>query len=301
MEAFLQTLLAFIVPFFAVTSMAGAGLGLTVREATRPFRRPTLLLSALIANFVLTPILGYAIARLLNLNAPHAIGLFLLSTAAGAPFLVALVRAAKTDLTLGTGLLVVLVLGTIVYMPLALPTELPWAEVGVMQIAPPLLLTMLLPLAVGLLVHALAPRRAAKLKPLFGKTSQISLILLVAATFLLHMPSFIGLVGSGAIAAAFLFILGAFLIGYTLGGRNPTHRAVLGLGTGQRSVAAATIVATQAFDQPGPLVMVVMSSLVGFAVLFPAAFLLRRSGERRTARQLRFGSTGIEGGRWRRA
>jgi bile acid:Na+ symporter, BASS family len=301
MEEFLQALLGFIVPFFAVVSMAGAGLGRSIREVTRPLRSPAFLAAALIANFVLVPVLAYGIARLLNLEAPYAIGLFLLATVAGAPFLVALVRAAKTDLTLATGLLVTLMIGTIIYMPLVLPAVLPWAEVRVMQIAPSLLLTMFLPLVVGLVVHAVTPRLSAKLGPLFGRASQLSLIILVAATFLLHLPSVIGMVGSGALAAAFLFTLGAFLIGYTLGGRKPSHRAVLGLATGQRSVAAATIVATQVFEQSGPLVMVVVSSLVAFVVLFPAAYFLRRSGERRTARQVGFESPGTEGGRWRRA
>jgi len=301
MESFLQALLGFIVPFFAVVSMAGAGLGRSVREITRPFRRPAFLFAALLANFVLAPLLAYGIVRLLNLEEPYAIGLFLISTAAGAPFLVALARSAKTDVTLAAGLLIPLMVGTILFMPIVIPAELEGAAVGPLQIALPLVVTMLVPLVVGLVVHAVAPQLSPKLKPLLGKASQISLIVLVAATFLLHLSSIIDMVGSGALAAAFLFSAGAFLIGYTLGGKKPTRRAVLGLATGQRAIAGATIVATEVFGRPEPLVMVVVSSLIAFTVLFPAAYLLRRSTERRAARQVRFEAPRTEGGRWRRA
>ncbi len=301
MEAFLQTLLGFIVPLYAVVSMAGAGLGRSPREVTRPLRRPAFLLAALVANFLIMPVAAYGISRLLKLEAPHAIGLFLLSTAAGAPFLVALVRAARTDLALATGTLVSLMVVTTLYMPVVLPAVLPWAEVGVMDIARPLLLTMFLPLVVGLIVHAFAPRLSERLQPLFAKGSLIALGLLVSATLLLNLPAILELVGSGALPAAFLFTLTAFLVGYTLGGRNPTHRAVLGLATGQRSVAAAIVVASQAFEEAGPLVMVVVTSLVAFSVLFPAAYLLRRGSQRREADQVDSAAPGTQAGRWRRA
>lgn len=51
---------------------------------------------------------------------------------------------------------------------------------------------------------------------------------------------------------------------------------MLALGTAQRNIAAATVVATQDFDDPRVLVMVVVASLVTWAVLFPVASLLRK-------------------------
>lgn len=280
MRTFLQTFLAFIVPFFAVVSMVSAGLGRSVRDVIGPFRRPASLLAALSANFVLVPLLAYGIARVLRLNEPHAIGLFLLSTAGGAAFLIALVRAAHADLTLATGLLVLLLLVTIAYMPLVIPMVLPWAEVRAMDIAGPLLLTMFLPLALGIAVHAAAPHLTPMLKRWLGRAAHFSLVALFLATFALHFPSIRDMVGTGALGAAFLLTLGAVLIGYTVAGRKPEKRAVLALGTGQRNVAAAMIVAKGAFEDPGPLVMVVVSSLVAFTVLFPTAYLLGRRATR---------------------
>ena len=56
-----------------------------------------------------------------------------------------------------------------------------------------------------------------------------------------------------------------------LGGRNTETRGALGLSTAQRNIAAATVVATQAFEDPRPLIMAVITSLVA-----PFFFPLRR-------------------------
>jgi BASS family bile acid:Na+ symporter len=58
---------------------------------------------------------------------------------------------------------------------------------------------------------------------------------------------------------------------------------VLALATGQRNISAATVVAAQGFQDSGILVMVIISSLVGFALLFPAASVLRQMAAKRFA------------------
>ena len=55
---------------------------------------------------------------------------------------------------------------------------------------------------------------------------------------------------------------------------------VLGLGTAQRNIAAAMVVATQGLDDRNTVVMVVVASLVELAVLFPIAWFLSRRGRR---------------------
>ena len=55
-----------------------------------------------------------------------------------------------------------------------------------------------------------------------------------------------------------------------------SRRAVMGLGAGQRNIAAALVVASQDFDNPKTLVMVVLFSVVDLMVLFPIALILRR-------------------------
>jgi BASS family bile acid:Na+ symporter len=108
-----------------------------------------------------------------------------------------------------------------------------------------------------------------------SKTSTIALIALFVATFALNLHEILAL-GLRAILAALLLILGAFAIGYLLARRGRGRRAVLGLGTAQRGVAAAMLVANKSIPDPDALVMVVLASVVGMVVLFPLAHWLRK-------------------------
>ena len=215
------------------------------------------------------------VLQIISLERPHAIGLFLVASAAGAPFLIKLAESGETDVALGTTLLVVLLPATIVYMPLVVPLALPDAAVSTAAIARPLVLTMLLPLAVGLVAHAYAPAPAARLQPLAGRVSTAALLVIIAAQVLANLPAIVAIFATPAIVAALLLVAGAFVIGYALGGPSRASKEVLGLGTAQRNIGAATVVATQAIGDVDAVAMVIVTSLVGFAILFPAAALMR--------------------------
>lgn len=276
MTEILSVLLIIAVPAFSVTSMLSVGFGHVVHEIIEPFSSPRSVIVPLLANFVLVPLLGVAVIWFLSLDRPLEIGLILISTSAGAPFLIKLTQFARHDVALSAALLVLLLPVTVIYMPIVVPLLLPEAEVSAVAIAMPLGLTMLLPLGVGLLVRTRSPRWAMHLQPVMGKVSTVSLLVLVGATFLLNLRAILNLFGTGAILAAVFLIFGAFVIGYVLGSGRYERRCALGLGTAQRGIAASMVVAAESFGDPDTLVMVVVSSLIGLAILFPTAAVLRR-------------------------
>ncbi len=278
MEALLSHLLDLAVLVYAVSSMLSVGFAHTAADILGPLRNVRWVLLSLTANFVLVPLFAYFLLQLFPLERAHAVGLFLVATAAGAPFLIKLTQAADSDMALGATLLVVLLPATIVYMPLVVPLALPDANVSTTAIAVPLVLTMLLPLALGLLTRALAEPWATRLQPLMRTLSTAALLVLILDNTLTNLPDIIGIIGTGAILAGLILTAGAFAIGYALGGRPRGRQAreVLGLGTAQRNIAAALVVATQAVGDPDTLSMVIVFSLVGLALLFLVAATLRK-------------------------
>jgi len=125
---------------------------------------------------------------------------------------------------------------------------------------------------------------AHRILPVLGVATNVALMTLVVLTVALNLSTVLGVFGTGAIAASLLFIAGAFCTGWVRGGAFGEHlRDEMALGTAQRNFAAALVVATQAFDAPGVLVMAVVVSLVTMAVLFPAAKLLNRRAHRQSA------------------
>jgi BASS family bile acid:Na+ symporter len=133
-----------------------------------------------------------------------------------------------------------------------------------------------LPLVAGLVLDSVRPNLAARLRPVAVKTSSVALVVLIASTLVLNGPRFQHLLGTGAIAAAVLLTAGAFAAGYLLSGPGFDRRTVMGLGAGQRNVAAALVVASQDFDDPNTLVMVVLCLVIELMILFPIAWMLRR-------------------------
>lgn len=263
---------------FAVTSMFSVGLAHSTRQILGPLRDVWALARALLANFVLVPALALGIVRLWPLDRPLEAGLILVAMSAGAPFLIKLAEVARSEVALSGTLLVLLLPATVVYTPLAVPLVLPEAEVSAIGLAVPLFLTMLLPLAAGLLINTRWPAPARRWAPIARRASTIALVVVVLATIVADIPGIVTLFTEGAIVPASLVITGAFAIGYLLGGRDRTVRTVLGLGTSQRNVAAATVLATQGFPSEDTVAMVIVTSLVGFALLFPVAGVLRRRG-----------------------
>ncbi len=271
MDNVLQPLANLFTLAFVVTSMLSMGLGLTVQQIVSPLRNGRLVALALVANFVVVPLAALLITQIIPLSEPLRIGILLLSTAAGAPFLPKLAQVAKGNVPFAVGLMTLLMVVTVGYLPIVLPLLLPGVAVDAGQIARSLLIQMPLPLGLGLLVKARYSEFAAHLLPPIGQASSISLIFVFVLMVALNFDNMIGLFGSGGLLAVLLLTLLSLTVGYGLGTSADTRR-VLGLGTGQRNLAAAFVVATGNFAaQPEVSVLLAAAGLVMLATLMPVA------------------------------
>jgi BASS family bile acid:Na+ symporter len=256
---------------FVVTCMVAAGLGLSVRAVAAPLRRARLVTFALVANFAIAPAVAWALTSIFTLDQPYATGLLLLAAAAGAPFLPKLAEFARGDIAFSVALMLLLTVGTVVLLPIIVPLLIPGQSVDTWPTLRSLLLTMLLPLGVGMAVRARAGQWAAQVRPVFAIASNVSMVLAVVLLIGLNFRAVLGTFGSGAVVVALLYVLVLVAIGYVAGGPQTTTRSVLALGTGQRNVAAALIVATQNAADAATVVMLLVATLAGLIVLIPAA------------------------------
>ena len=256
---------------FVLSSMLAMGLSLTLAQIVAPLKSVRLVSMSLIANFVLMPLAALGLGRVLRLEEPLGIGLLLLGVAAGAPFLPKLAEAAKANLAFAVGLMVLLMVITVAYLPLVLPLFLPGVSVNPMKIGQSLFLLMLLPLAVALGVKVKFPRFSARAKPALATVSSVALLALISLLIITNFRSVLSVFGTRAILAGLIFIFLGYLTGWLLGGPKSDTRAVLGLGTSQRNIAAALVVGSQSFSDPKVVVMVVVVAIVGLLVLFPVA------------------------------
>ena len=265
---------------FVISSMLAVGLSLTVGQIAAPLRNARLVSLALAANFVVMPLVAFALERLLRLDPSLANGLLLLGTAAGAPFLPKLAQIAKGNLAFSVGLMVLLMVVTVGYMPLVLPLLLEGVSVDPLKIVRSLVLLMLLPLSVGLAVNAYYEVVAARLKPVLGNVSNLSLILLTVLIWVVNFDKVLGIFGTRGILGGILFIMVGYGVGHLLGGPGLDTRRVLALGTAQRNIAAALVVGEQSFSDPRVVVMLIVVAGLGLLIIVPLARVLaKRSKE----------------------
>jgi BASS family bile acid:Na+ symporter len=271
LEEFIGSIAGLSGLLYVVTSMLGMGAALTMGMILQPLKNAKLVILALVANFVLAPAFAYAITLVFPMPEDLKIGLIVLGCAAGAPFLPKLAQSAKGPLGFSVGMMVLLMVGTIIYMPIVMPLLLQGVSVNPWDIAKSLIVLMLVPLAIGLLIRSHSVEDGERLKDLMGKISTLGLLIMMVTALALNISSIIDFIGSWGLLALVVFIVGSLLIGMLLGGREPGTRAVMGLGTAQRNISAAIVVVTQNFPGRDELPFVLVAAILGLLILLPIA------------------------------
>lgn len=270
MSDILETLAQLSVLVFVISSMLSMGLSLTTKQIIEPLKDTRLVILALVANFVVVPVAAIAITLVMTLPESIEVGLILISMAAGAPFLPKLVEVAKGNTAFSVGLMVLLMVVTIVFLPIVLPLVLQGVEVNPLDIAQSLVIMMLIPLSIGLFIKARYEDSAEKIRPTFAMAANIGILVLIVLGVVLNFEAMIALIGSLGILAALIFLAVSVGAGYLMGGSDRSIKSVMALGTGQRNIAAALVVAAQNFDTD-VVTYVLVFALIGFVVLFPVA------------------------------
>jgi BASS family bile acid:Na+ symporter len=174
---------------------------------------------------------------------------------------------AKGDIAFAVGLMVLLMVVTIIYVPIVLPLLLSGVTVNPWDIAKSLILLMLLPLVIALFIKARYEEVADGLLPLMTQATNLSLLVLFVAFFVVYFSDLINVIGTTAVIVAVVFVLVSFVIGYFLGGSSRPIRRVLALGTAQRNLSAALAIATLNFTDPDVMVMIMVVALAGLILL----------------------------------
>lgn len=285
MQPVLTTIANLAIWIFVITSMAAMGLQLTGREILAPLKRKWLLSISLVANFFIVPLFAFFILRIIPLNPGLATGLLIVATAAGAPSLPKAIDIIGGNTAYAIGLTILLVLITIFYMPLVLPLLIGGVSVDQSATAFYLVVFMLLPLVISMLVRARNPDTAERLYTPVDRISNIAILFILIPYLIALLSSDFSAragaeLGAEGFLVAVLFILGAFGIGYILGGPDVRDREVLAFGTGFRNVSAALIVVSVNYTDPKVIFMVLVIAIFGIIFMMILGGFLYRKNKR---------------------
>jgi BASS family bile acid:Na+ symporter len=242
-----QKLLAVIM---LVSLTFGAGLQVDREHLRAIVKRVGLLGRALLANFIIVPLLGVLLARVFRLPAPIATGFLLMAIAPGVPLVLASVRKRGGRLALAVELAIFLPLLSIVTVPITAAWVLPAsaeAELPLRQFATTLVLFQLVPILAGIVLGGRFPKLATRL----GRPLQIIFFVTAVGLVALLAPQLardVALIyGSGGLMAMLSLALLSMVTGWLLGGPEPEDRRVLGIGTTLRNIGLCALIATASF------------------------------------------------------
>ncbi len=247
--------------------LLGVGLRLTWSEVVAALRQCRLTL-VLAVNFVVVPALAVALCKLFGV-APQTTftGIILLAAAPFAPVVPVFTRMAKADLALAAGLTSAVPLLSAFLTPLVCYVCLRTvSNAGALQLdlggtLLVLAATILLPMAIGLLVHRASLRlRDRILRPLEITSEAAGAISLAFVTF----TEFKGIISIGWPALMVMLLVSevGLLLGYWAGHGPAASRRVVALGTANRNIALALLLALQNFPGTQVAAAVVAGGLV---------------------------------------
>ena len=276
-----QDAFGIVAVFYAVANLGSMGLELNLRETITSLRSVRVLGLTLGWSWLVGPAFAVLLTKILPMAEPYAMGLLIFSLAPTAPALPLFIRIARADMSLAAAVMPLSVVGTVVLMPLMAPFLIPGLTVSSWAIGKPLLLTVLLPLVVGVAIKVYAARVADKIFPAVKKIAGISTLLLLVFTLVFHGQALLSALGSFAVGAQVIFTLGMAL-SYILGfGLNQAQRSALALGVCSRN-GGAMFVAITAFPNLDPKLLVMILLAVPVPVIvwfFLARFFASQAGK----------------------
>ena len=277
----LQTLILFVLKASILLNVFAIGLKAGVHDATYMFRRPGKLAKALLAMNILMPL--FAVAFVLAFHLKHAVEVALVALAVSPvpPILPRKLRKAGATESDTIGLLVAVGILAIVFVPAAMeilervfhvPLRMTFASVAAL-----VFITIILPLALGIAVHTLAPVAADRLVNPIAKIASIALLLSAVVILFSSAPAIWELTGNGTLVAIAAFVLVGLLIGHFVGGPKPENRTGLALATASRHPGIAIALAVANFpEEKLAISAVLLYLLVNALVSIPYHILTKR-------------------------
>ena len=269
--------LAHLIPLAIQASIGiivfGIALDAHFRDLTYLLHKPGLLARSLLAMFVIMPVLAVALAVLFDLNPVVEVALIALALAPVPPILPKKQAKAGGAPSYAIGLLFIAALISIVYVPAALALlgrifGRP-VHVDAGTVAKIVAVSVLLPLAAGLVVGRLAPAVADRAaKPLFI-VAMVVLVIAALPVLVKEWPAVVGLVGHFSVIAIALFATVGLGVGHALGGPDADERTVLALSTATRHPGIAMAIAADMPDKQALLAAVLLVVIVGAIVSGP--------------------------------
>jgi BASS family bile acid:Na+ symporter len=255
-----------------VTLVAGLGLGMSVSQIVAPMRRVWLLLGTVLVNTILAPLIAIGVCELFPISDQTRDGVVIVTIAAAGPAgMKAAELAKRADMAMALSFTIVLQLLNIVAAPLWARAIISGATVNVWSIVGDLLLLVLLPLVVGLVLHARYTEHAPSWKAGLEKTSNISLVVALGVGIGVNWQLLVSSIGSWVLVASAVISLIYAAAGWLVAIRDTRAAITISMVSAFRFTPIGLIVISTVLNNQGvyltpALIFALVDTIVPFAL-----------------------------------
>jgi bile acid:Na+ symporter, BASS family len=269
--------------------IAGIGLQARTRDVLAAMRNTDMVLKGLLAVNIIVPIAALVICSILPIDPLIRIGIVIMAVSPMAPLVQMKMQKAGLDTSQAVGLYVALILSAILFVPatVALLSALypAQASISVAAVAKMVVITTLLPVAVGLAISNWAPQFARRAAPIVMIIGFIAVLLLAVLILYKQGGAMLGLLGDGTLLAIMVTVAVGIAAGNLLGRPNPANSNALAMAAGTRHPGIAALIVHANFNEPRVMLTVLLFLLTG--IVMTVAYLLWQS------RRARDGHSGV--------
>lgn len=247
---FYKPLAGWISPLLGLV-MFGMGLTLSVNDFKLVFSHPVDVLIGIIAQFVIMPVVAYALCRLMNLPADIAVGVILVGCCPGGTASNVMTYLARGD----TALSVTITSCTTILAPLVTPGLIwlfahQWVDIDPLGMFWSICQIVLIPIALGVAVHTIVGTERIKVaSTALPLISVVAIVLIVAAVVAVSQPN---IASAGPLVFLVVVLHNGFglLFGYLvakLTGMNLAKRKCLSIEVGMQNSGLGVALASVHF------------------------------------------------------
>ena len=252
------------------TLVASVGLQARWQDVAATLRKPVWLLRAILAVNIVVPATAVILSLAFPMDRSIKIGLVLMAVSPLAPLVTSKLLRSGADASRVVGYYVLLTLLSVAIVPATIGL-LSWllpadAVVSMTAIARLAAISVLAPLALGLLVGTAVPLLAQRLAKPLGHIGYGLLILLSIPIVLAQARDIAGLVGDGSVIAMALTSLAAVASGHWLGGPELRGRLTLATAAATRHPGMAVLIINSNFQDQRAVLAVMLYLAVSVVV-----------------------------------
>ena len=274
-----------IAPICLALIMLGLGLGLSVKDFTRILRVPKDFFVGFFSQLVILPIVALAIALILNLPAPIAVGLMIIAAAPGGVTSNVLTKFANGDVALSISLTAIVSLISIVSVPFVVITSADIlgvtisSNISMTGIALKMALVVTVPVVIGMTIRGLAENFISSKINIINKITGWLFIIVFAAIWIEEKDNILNYLAQAGLAVLILNVV-MITLAYFIAKKfvsGIAQQKCIALECGLQNGTLAVFVATLMFDDIAYIIPTAAYALIMYITGFIFIYILRKS------------------------